>query len=249
MTIARPHAGETLNRVESTTRTNGRCSARASAVDVSESRRSGAGSVVMARGTPATSASVGVRTVGAAVPILGVAPGSSTASGVDPTRSFAFTTSRHAPGVGIARVATYDTRSRPGGRTGIASTAAPVSAPSDETSWTAGRSARSSIRAPSRDKVRITGAGGPAQTDVETTSTARLSGPALEAAGIAGALDAAVASGGSDAEFDAVPGGVLSIARRTAVIASDEVPKGNVARRIPDASTRKTSAVCDIEYA
>src|SRR3954447_22092520 len=122
MTIARPQAGETLNRVESTTRTNGVCAARASAVEVWESRRSGAGSVVMALAIPPASASVGVRTVGAAVPIAAVVPASSAVRSVGPALPPAVTAARQEPGLGIVTVATYETRSRPGGRTGMAST-------------------------------------------------------------------------------------------------------------------------------
>src|SRR4029079_6234798 len=125
-------------------------------------------------------------------------------------------------------------------------------------SWAAGRSVGSSIRAPSADRVRMTGPGRPAQTDVETTSTPSAAadvlvpgrapdGAVVDAARVVGADGAAV--GGVDGAFDRFEGAVPSIVRRTAVIASDDVPNGNVARRIPEASTRHTSAVCDIEYA
>src|SRR3954471_7758777 len=226
MTIARPQAGETLNRVESTTRTKGLCSARASAVDVWESRRSGAGSVVMARAMPPASASVGVRTVGAAVPIAEVVPGSSAVRGVEPSRSSAVTASRQEPGFGIVTAATYETRSRPGGRTGMASTGAPLSAPSAERSWTTGRSSGSSIREPSRDRLRMIGDGGPDQTEVETTSTARSPAGALEAGAVPdGAVEADVGLPRPVDKFGA-DDDALSIVRRTAVIASDDVPKG-----------------------
>src|SRR6478735_4443010 len=250
MTTARPQAGETLNRVESTTRTNGRWSARASAVDVCDRRRSGAGSVVTARAMPPTSARVGVRTVGAAVPIGGVVPGSSTVSAAEPSRSFAVTSRRHAPGLGIVTAATYEIVSRPGGRTGIASTGAPLRAPVTETSCATGRSVGSSIRAPSADRVRMTGSGRPAQTDVETTSTPSAAAGELVCGGAPdGTVEDGAAVDGVDGGFDWFDGGVPSIVRRTAVIASDDVPNGNVARRIPEPSTRNTSAVCDIEYA
>src|SRR3954451_19254464 len=249
MTIARPHAGETLNRVESTTRTKGLCSARASAVDVWESRRSGAGSVVIALAMPPASASVGGGTGGASVPIAEVAPGSSAVRGVEPSRSSAVTASRQEPGFGIVTAATYETRSRPGGRTGMASIGAPLRAPSAERSWTTGRSSGSSMREPSRDRVRMIGDGGPDQTEVETTSTARSPAGALEAGAVPdGAVEAGVGLPPSADGFDADDDGALSIVPRTAVIASDDVPNGNVARRMPDPSTRKTSAVCDIEY-
>ncbi len=63
-----------------------------------------------------------------------------------------------------------------------------------------------------------------------------------EAVGAGGEGRAAVGAAGA---VDAP--GVASIERSTAVIASDDVPNGNVARRCPVPSTRKTSAVCDIE--
>ena len=87
MMIARPQAGETLNFVESTTSTNGWCSASASVVDRCDSRRSGAGSVVTALATPPTSSRVGVWAVGAGAPMAAVVPGSSAVTSALPIAS------------------------------------------------------------------------------------------------------------------------------------------------------------------
>src|SRR5512146_1659031 len=86
MMTARPQAGETRNLVESMTRTNGLPKASASVVDVRDSRRSGAGSVVTARGLPPTSARVGVWAAGADPPIGAVVPGSSALRAAHPAR-------------------------------------------------------------------------------------------------------------------------------------------------------------------
>ena len=84
MTTARPQAGDTRKRTESTTRTKGLCSARASVVERVDSRRSGAGSVVTARAIPPASARVGVWTAGASPPRAAVAPGSLTVTTASP---------------------------------------------------------------------------------------------------------------------------------------------------------------------
>ena len=98
------------------------------------------------------------------------------------------------------------------------------------------------MRAPSADRPRITGPGGPDQTADDRTWTSRVEMGALEGVVLGAAIGVAVGS----AVGSVVARGVAATVRSTAVIASDDVPYGNVARRIPAASTRKTSAVCDI---
>src|SRR4051794_20573641 len=142
MTTARPHAGDTRKRTETTTRTKGVCPARASVVERVERRRSGAGSVVTARAIPPASARVGVWTVGACPPRAAVAPGSFTVTTASPRiarppRS-AVTTTRHAPGWSIGSVATYETSFTPGGWTADAVTTGPTGAPAMVASWTVG---------------------------------------------------------------------------------------------------------------
>src|SRR4029078_1558315 len=100
--------------------------------------------------------------------------------------------------------------SGPGGRTGIAATGAPLRAPSTDTSWATGRSVGSSIRAPSADRVRMTGPGPPAKTAVERTAPPSAAagvlvpgrapdGAVVDGAAVGGADRAAV--GGVDGAF------------------------------------------------
>ena len=81
-------------------------------------------------------------------------------------------------------------------------------------------------RVPSVDKVRITGPPFPDQTEDEVTSTPS----AAVGTPVATGVDAVGAGG--------VAAGVASTVRRTAIIASDDVPNGKCARIIPAASTR-----------
>ena len=124
MMIARPQAGETRNLVESMTSTNGLPAASASVVDVCDSRRSGAGSVVTARGLPPTSARVGVWAVGAGAPIgrgrAGIEGGQRPRqpASVVPPRD-AVDRDRHAPGAEIdSSRRTTPCRPRAAGRDG-----------------------------------------------------------------------------------------------------------------------------------
>ena len=177
MTTARPQAGDTRKRTESTTRTKGLCAVSASVVERVDRRRSGAGSVVTARAIPPESASVGVWTAGAGPPRAAVAPGSLTVTTaspriVRPPISVA-TTRRHAPGLSIGSVATYETSFTPGGWMADAVTTGPNGTPAIVASWTVGCRLVSASRLPPTDRARMIGPAGPDQIDVETTSTPR----------------------------------------------------------------------------
>jgi hypothetical protein len=97
------------------------------------------------------------------------------------------------------------------------------------------------------------GPAGPAQTEVETTTTP--SEPSVTPTGLEGAahLEQPAGNGvgpvGADDAAGLAPGApvVATTSRRTAVIGSGSVPKGNLARSMPVASTRNTSAVWAIE--
>ena len=102
----------------------------------------------------------------------------------------------------------------------------------------------------------MTGVSGPDQTLLETRSTPRSpaigagdAGGAAVGAGVAEAGVGAATDGSTGALAGGAPdgGGVSASSSRTAaVIASEPVPNGKRARRLPCASTRKTSAVCAI---
>ena len=179
-----------------------------------------------------------------------VVPGSRAVSVAEPATAVppevVDTWSRHAPGDGIATSATYETVSTPGGWTGTASTGLPAGEPSAFWSCTAGCRLASFNAAPPADSVKMTGLELPDQTDDETTATSSAVG------GAAVALEIGAAVGGGAAGEPAPALGddtavVATTCRMTAVMVGASVPNGNRARSMPFASTRKTSAVCDIE--
>ncbi len=233
MTIARPHAGETRKRDESMTSTNGCPAARASAgrppgqpqvgrrvggdrlddaADVGQGRRPDGRRRRADRRRRARVEDVdrGRTRPGRRPPIGAV--------DLDP------------PGArGRDRRASRRTRppSRRAAGPGSPRPAAPIGSPVTDTSWTVGRIAVSSRRAPSAERVRMIGPGSPDQTDDETTSTPR--------APVAARWQrrASARRCRRIGRRRAARHGVATTVRSTAVIASDVVPNGNEARKAP----------------
>ena len=245
MMIARPQAGETLNFVESTTSTNGWCSASASVVD--RLRQAQVRRRVGRHGAGDAADVVEGRRVGGR---RRCADGRRRARveggdvGADPTRvargERRSRPRRHAPGSGIASVATYETSATPGGWTGTASTGcADRIARRARSSWTIGRGSigrrvgrRPATRAED-DRARR------AATRPRSRRPRRRARPARSArpASARGRRRTGVAVGRR------WPGGVAT------GVAGDRrggrppsrpalVPNGNVARSVPPASTQ-----------
>ena len=134
--------------------------ARASAVDVFESRRSGLGWVVTARTTPPTSSSVGVSMSGARAPMGSEPPGSSAWIVMSPVDSPAVTRSFQAPGEGMSSGATKKCCFAPSGSSADAVTGPPTGVPSNWVSCTdSGTEPSSLVPLPSTTRM-ITGSPG-----------------------------------------------------------------------------------------